>query len=111
MRCPNSPGRKQNLTRHSTLPAVKPQPWRWLRLRMLEASDQTSRALHVILERDGELVPGHSRLQGLGRPISVMEHATGHTGPLITTSAIASDISSVGGIRCPVAGPSDSRVT
>jgi len=49
-----------------------------------------------------------ARLVGL---FSAMEHATGRTGPLITTSANASDISSVRGIRCPAAGPSDSRVT
>ena len=40
-----------------------------------------------------------------------MEHETGHTGQLIITSVDASDISSVGGIRCPVAEPRGSRVT
>src|SRR5215469_7857060 len=40
-----------------------------------------------------------------------MGHGTGHTEPLIITSADASGISSDGGIRYPVAEPSSSPAT
>jgi RNA-directed DNA polymerase len=67
------------------------------------------------------LVPGNmqpwpevcDRLNSLLRgrsATSAMAHEAGHTGRLITTSASASDTSSVGGIRFPVAGPNDSQV-
>jgi hypothetical protein len=49
--------------------------------RVLEARDQTSRALHVILERSNELVPGHPWPQGLRIQIG------GDQGPGVVRSA------------------------